>query len=126
MPMPGFKVLTDLPPEKCVKTTWRAAQDIGFTLSGLEPDGRHFLARKGNWLLNHFFGNLFTPYCQFKISAEVYDNGTEVVVEREQAATVTTGKLGAWRVHRQAEELTDAIAAALQNEGGKVLERKEF
>jgi hypothetical protein len=124
--MAGFKVLTDLGAEKCLKTAWRAAQDLGYALSGLEPEGRQFLARKGSWLLNMLGGNLFTPYCQFRISVETYDNTTEVVLERKQASTVTTGAVGAMRLSRQAEELRDGIAQALQKEGGQVLDKKEF
>jgi hypothetical protein len=124
--MAGYKVLTDLAADKCLKTAWRTAQDQGFSLSGLEPDGQHFIARKGNWLLNLLGGNLFTPFCQFKISAVPYDNGTEVVVEREQRALVSTGAIGAMRIQRQGSDLIDAIAAALQQEGGKVLDKKEF
>ncbi len=123
--MAGYNVLTDLEPDKCLETAWRTAQERGFTLSGLEPSGRTFLARKGNWLLNHLGGNLFTPYCRFKFTITSHARGSELVLELEDAATVHTGKIGAWRIGRQEEKLLDAIAAAVEREGGRVLERGE-
>ena len=124
--MAGYKVLTDLKPDQCLQTAWRTTQERGFKLSGLEPQGRTFLARKGNWLLNHLGGNLFTPYCRFKFTVAGHERGSELILELDDAATVPTGKIGAWRIGRQEEKLIAAITAAVEKEGGHVLERTEF
>lgn len=126
--MAGHKIMTDLEPTKALRAAWRAAQDQGFVLAPnpLPDDAQTFVAHKGNRWLNVLGGNLFTPHCRFKVSVERYDRGNEVVLETETAATVTTGAIGARRIVRQAVELADAVARALQTDGGQVLERKEF
>ena len=124
--MPGYKVLTNLAPEKCLKAAWRAAQDCGFRLEPLADDATQFRARKGHWALNLLAGPWFsTPRCDFAVSTQVYENGTEVVLETN-SPWVTTGKVGVRRVNREAEELIRQIGEAIQKEGGTVIERKEF
>ncbi len=122
--MAGVKVLTDLDPDKALRSAWRAAQDAGFGLTSLGLDVPQFLAQKGHILLSLVAGAL-APYCRFKVSVEKYDHGTEVVLEKS-LPWLTTGALGVRRVNREAAALMDAVAAALEHDGGKVLERKEF
>lgn len=126
--MAGHKIMTDLEPPKALRTAWRAAQDQGFALTPapLPEDAHDFTAHKGSRWLNMLGGNLFTPHCRFKVSVERYDRGTEVVLETASAATVMTGAIGARRIGRQAAELADAVAQALQADGGRIIERKEY
>ena len=123
--MPGYKVLTNLAPDRCLKAAWRAAQDCGFRLKPLADGATQFRAKKGHWALNVLAGNLFTPRCDIKVSTQQYDNGTEVVLEMD-VPWVTTGALGVRRANNQATALVDAIAETLKKEGGEVIERKEF
>lgn len=122
--MAGLKLITDLAPEKALRSAWRAAQDQGYSLRSLGLDVPQFEARKGHVLLSMLVGPL-APYRLFKISVEPYPQGAAVILDKT-LPWITTGAVGVGRVHRQADDLMDAIAAALGEDGGKVVERKEF
>jgi hypothetical protein len=122
--MAGVKVLTDLDAHKALRSAWRAAQNQGYNLTSAGLDIPRFEAKKGHALFRILAGPL-APYCQFRVSVETYASGTEIVLEKNMP-WLTTGALGVRRVNRQADELADAIGTALQEDGGKVLEKKEF
>jgi hypothetical protein len=122
--VPGLKVLTDLDSHKALRSAWRAAQEQGYSLASPGLDEPRFEARKGHVVWSMLVGPL-APYLHFKVSVEKYDNGCEVVLDKT-LPWITTGAVGVGRVNRQAEELMDAIAAALEKDGGRVLERKTF
>ena len=121
--MPGFKLLTKLDPETCLKAAWRAAQDLGYSLPPLKDCSRRFTATKGSALLSVV--PLMPPQCVFHIAAESYADANEVVLERNEP-WLTSGAIGVSRVKKQAEELLCAIACAIEKEGGTISARKEF
>jgi hypothetical protein len=122
--MPGFKLLTKLDPQTCLKVAWRAAQDRGFSLTPISDSATRFTATKGNVLISMIAGP-FAPHCVFQISAQAYADANEVVLEQNKP-WLTTGAVGVSKVNQQAEELMLAIAGAIEKEGGTILERKEF
>ena len=122
--MPGFKLLTKLDPPRCLKAAYRAAQDRGFSLTPIDDAATHFTATKGSVLVSMIAGP-FSPHCVFEISAQAHADANEVVLEKNKP-WLMTGSAGVSKVNRQAEELMQGIAAAIEKEGGTILERKEF
>jgi hypothetical protein len=122
--MPGIKLLTKLDPPTCLKAAYRAAQDLGFSLTPMGASCKHFTATKGSALMSMIAGP-FAPHCHFEISAEAYADANEVVLEKN-TPWLTTGSVGVSKVKKQADDLMAAIACAIEKEGGSVLERKEY
>ena len=122
--MPGMKLLTKLDPQTCLKAAWRAAQDLGYRLTPLEDCSKRFTATKGNVVVGLITGPI-APYCCFEISAASYSDANELVLEKNNP-WFTSGAIGVAKVHRQAEELLNAIACAIEKEGGTISSRKEF
>lgn len=75
--MAGIKVVTDAAPEAVLQLAWRAAQDLGFTLTPIQ-DGA-FQASKGHFVWSMLVG-WAAPHCQFKVSAHRYADGTTDLV----------------------------------------------
>lgn len=122
--MPGTKLLTRLDGQACLKAAWRAAQDLGFSLTPLGAGAMQFTATKGNAILGLVAGAL-VPYCNFQVSVHSYSDGNEIVLERNNP-WLTSGAAGVAKVNRQAEDLLSAIASAIEKEGGAIVERKDF
>ena len=122
--MPGIKLLTKLEPSTCLKAAYRAAQDLGFSLTPIDEASKRFTATKGNMLVSIIAGP-FAPHCHFEISATAYADANEVVLEKN-TPWLTTGAVGVGKVKKQADDLMQAIANGIEKEGGKILERKEF
>jgi hypothetical protein len=122
--MPGIKITTKLDPATCLKVAYRAARDLGFSLTPMEAACKRFTATKGSALMSMIVGS-FSPHCRFEISAESYADGNEVVLEKN-TPWLMTGSVGVSKVNKQADDLMAAIACAIEKEGGKILERKEF
>jgi hypothetical protein len=123
--MPGLKLLTRLEPPRCLKAAWRTAQDLGFSLTPIDESSSSFTATKGSMLTSMLAGSLLAPYCHFQISTATYSDTNEVVLEKNKP-WLTGGAVGVGRVNRAAKELLDAIAAAIEKDGGTILEKKEF
>ncbi len=122
--MPGFKLVTKLEPQTCLKVAWRAAQDLGYALTPFEDCTKRFTATKGSLLLSVLpFG--VAPQCVFQIVVETYPDGVELVLEKNEP-WLRGGALAVGKVTRQAEELLSSIACAIEKAGGAVLERKAF
>jgi hypothetical protein len=122
--MPGMKLLTPFDPHMCLRAAWRAAQDLGYSLTpAIEHCTSRFKATKGSAILSVL--PLMPPQCVFEVSVVTYPDGNEVIVERNEP-WLTSGKIGVGRVKRQAEELANAIACAIEKTGGKIQEQKEF
>jgi hypothetical protein len=122
--MPGFKLLTKLDAQTCLKAAWRTAQDLGYELTPIEDCAKRFTATKGSLLLSVLpFG--VAPQCVFQIHVEAYPDGNELVLEKNEP-WLRGGAIAVGKVTRQAEELLGAIACAIEKAGGAVLERKEF
>src|SRR6266516_548927 len=122
--MPGLKLLTRYDPQTCLKAAWRAAQDLGYSLTPpIEDCLQRFTATRGSALLSVL--PLLPPQCVFNVSVITYPDAHEVVEERNEP-WLTSGKIGVSKVKKQAEELLNAIACAIEKTGGTVLERKEF
>lgn len=123
--MAGLKLLTTLDAPMCLKLAWRAAQDHGFSLPPLEECAKRFSATKGNSLISMIAGPFATTPCNFQISIEQYGSTNEVVLEKN-SPWLTSGAAGVAKVNRQAEDLMNAIACAIEKAGGAIQERKEF
>src|SRR4051794_24241091 len=104
--MPGIKLLTKLDPAICLKAAYRAAQDLGFSLTPIDDAPKRFTATKGNVLVSMIAGP-FAPHCHFEISAQTYADANEVVLEKN-TPWLTTGSVGVSKVKKQAEELMQA------------------
>jgi hypothetical protein len=122
--MAGFKLLTKLDSRTCLRVAWRVAQDLGFTLTPIGDCSQQFTASKGNLFMS-MLGGPFAPHCQFQISIKTYSDSNEVVLEKNKP-WLTSGAIGVSKVNRQAEELMQEIACAIEKEGGTIIERKEF
>lgn len=120
--MAGIKLIVDIEPDKALQLAWRIAQDLGFALTPVK-DGA-FQAGKGHFLLGMLAGAI-APNCKFKLSAHRYADGTtDLVLERNSA--LTSGLLGLRRIKAEADALIQKVAEAIQQNGGKVVERKEI
>jgi hypothetical protein len=122
--MAGLKLLTKLEPQMCLKLAWRTAQDAGYSVTSIEDGSKRFSATKGNMLFAALAGAL-APHCNFEIAVEAYPDATEVMLVKNKP-WLTTGVSGVAKVARQAAELMQGIAGAIEKAGGTVLERKEF
>jgi len=122
--MPGVKLLTQLDPQTCLKVAWRVAQDQGFSLTPIEECSKRFTATKGS-VLGNMLGGFLTPQCVIQVTVEKYPDTNEVSVERNEP-WLSAGKIGVGKVKRQADELANAIACAIENAGGTITERKEY
>jgi hypothetical protein len=119
----GLKLLTSMDPQLCLKLAWRTAQDRGYALKPLDACAKRFTASKGNKLLGMLAGAL-APHCVFEIAVEAYPDANELVLEMN--TPWVSGAAGIRKVRRQADELLQAIACAIEKEGATILERKEF
>ena len=122
--MPGIKLLTNLEPVKCLKAAWRTAQDMGYSISPIEETSKRFSANKGNLFMNLIAGPL-APRSSFEITVESYRSANEISIETNQP-WFTSGAIGVSKVRKRADELLDAIAKAIEDEGGAIQGRKEY
>ncbi|MSQ94581.1 MAG: hypothetical protein EXR98_08485 [Gemmataceae bacterium] len=122
--MPGTKILTKLDAAICLKAAWRAAQDLGFSLTPIADGAKSFTATKGSAVVALIAG-AFAPQCVFQISVESYSDANELVLQKNKP-WLSSGAVGVNKVNRQAEDLLSAIVRAIEKEGGAILERKEF
>ena len=122
--MAGLKLLTNLEPQLCLKLAWRTAQDAGYSVTRIEEGSKRFTATKGNMLFAALAGAL-APRCSFEIAVEGYPDATELLLYKN-TPWLTTGVGGVATVARQADELMQGIAGAIEKAGGTVSARKEF
>jgi len=122
--MAGMKLLTKYDAKLCLKAAYRAAQDLGFNVPPIDDTSKRFNATKGNVLISVLAGS-FAPHCDFRITAEVYPDVNEVVLEINKP-WLTTGAIGVRKVNEQAEGLVQAIVNLIEKDGGKIIERKSF
>jgi hypothetical protein len=119
----GLKLLTNMDPQLCLKLAWRTAQDIGYSLTPLGECSTRFTASKGNSLIGVLAGAL-APHCVFEVAVATYPDANELILEMN--TPYLSGAAGVRKVRRQADELLQAVACAIEKEGASVLERKEF
>jgi hypothetical protein len=120
--MAGIKLVIDMEPEKSLKLAWRAAQDMTFALTPVKDLA--FQASKGHFLWSMLAGAA-APHCNFSFTAHRYEDGTtDIVLERNGA--LTSGLLGLRRIKAEADALMQKVSEAIQQNGGKVIERKEI
>jgi hypothetical protein len=119
--MAGLKFTTDLDAESLYKIAYRRAQDMGFTVR--EAGESAFTAKSGNMALSIAVGAL-SVYCDFRLSIEEYDDGNELVLERN--TPWWTGMIGVSRVKNRANELMKNIKDEVELRGGRILREKEF
>jgi len=122
--MPGFKLLTQLDSQTCLKAAWRCAQDLGYSVTPIEECSKRFTATKGS-LIGNLLGGFLAPQCVFHVTVETYPDTNEVSIERNEP-WLSSGKIGVSKVKRQAEELTNLIACTIEKAGGAISERKEY
>ena len=122
--MAGMKLLTKTDAQLCLKLAFRAAQDLGFSVTPIEDTSKRFTATKGSALLSAVAGP-FAPHCDFQISVEIYPDMNEIIFEMNKP-WLTSGAVGVRKVKDQGEELVRAIASAIEKNGGAIMERKEI
>lgn len=119
--MAGFKIWTNLEPEKSYRLARREAENQDFAV---RPIGDFsFSAQKGNFAVSLLVG-AFIAYCDFRV--DVDDLGSETEIRIERNSPWWTGVIGVGRVKKRARDLATAIADRIEDEGGKVLKEKEF
>jgi len=116
--MPGLKFTTKLDAESLYKIAFRRAQDLGFTVRSI--DDRAFSAISGSAAMTV----VGKAYCDFRIDVEEYDDGNELVLERN--APWWTGVIGISRVKSIAKDLFKCIKDEIELRGGKIEREKEF
>lgn len=122
--MPGMKLITALDPQTCLKIAWRTAQDLGYSLTPIEDTSKRFTATKGSAIAN-LLGGFLAPQCVFQVTVENYPDANEVSLERNEP-WLSSGKIGVGKVKKQADELFNSIANAIEKAGGKIAERREY
>ncbi len=122
--MPGLKLLTKHDARTCLKFAWRAAQDLGYALTPLDDSSKGFTATRGNVIVGLLTGPL-APYCHFQISVESYSDRNELVLEMN-TPWFSSGAIGVSRVRGRADKLLNAIASAIEGDGGTILEKRAF
>lgn len=120
----GLKLLTDLDAQTCLRLAWRTAQDQGYSLKPLDDCATRFTATKGNLVIGVLAGAL-APRCVLEVAVASYPDANELIVETN-TPWISSGIGGVRKIRRQAEEFLQAVACAIEKEGAKVLERKEF
>lgn len=121
--MPGIKLLTKLDPTICYKVAWRTAQDLGYSIPPLDENSTSFTATKGNFV-TRMLGPI-SLYCRLDISVHAYPSANEIVIEKNNP-WLSSGAIGRAKVNKLAEEYITALSAAIEKEGGSIVERKEF
>jgi len=117
--MPGLKFTTNLDGETLFKLAFRRAQDMGYTVRATGE--RAFSATMGNVALSLL---ALSSHCDFRISIEAYDDGHELVLERNSPWLL--GAIGVARVKSNARDLCQGIKDEVAARGGKVTNEKEF
>jgi hypothetical protein len=121
--MAGIKLVTSIEPDQGLQLAWRAAQDLGFKLTPIKEEA--FAATKGHALWSLVAGAAAAK-CDFKLSAHRYADGTTDVVLENNGSWLTGGMVGQRRARGEADALMQKVAAAIEQAGGKVMERKEI
>jgi hypothetical protein len=116
--MAGLKFTTDLDAESLYKVAFRKAQDLGYTVREAGPAA--FTAQMGNVATSVLTG----AYCDFRLSVMEYDDGNELVLERN--AAWWTGTIGVSRVKSRAKDLMKSVKDEIAHRGGKILGEKEI
>lgn len=122
--MPGMKLLTTFDAQTCLKVAWRAAQDLGYSLTPIEDSSKRFTATKGSALAN-LLGGFLAPQCVFQVTIEQYPDSNELSLERNEP-WLSSGKIGVSKVKKQADELFAAMVSAIEKAGGTIADRKEY
>src|SRR3954452_23411583 len=117
--MPGLKFTTNLDGETLHKLAFRRAQDLGYTVRATSD--RVFSATMGNVALSVL---ALASRCDFRVSVESYDDGNELVLERNSPWFL--GTIGVARVKSNANDLFKAIKEEVLKRGGKITNEKEF
>jgi hypothetical protein len=117
--MPGLKFTTNLDAESLFKSAFRRAQDQGYTVRA--TGDRAFAATSGNMALSVL---AVSSYCDFRVSVEKYDDGNELVLERNSPWLL--GAVGVGRVKSKAQELFKNLKDEVAQRGGQIRNEKEF
>ncbi len=119
--MAGIKLVIDTESDTALQVAWRAAQDLGFRLTPIR-DGA-FEASKGRAIWSLVAGAA-APHCAFTLSAKRYGDATDLRLDLHVGWTA--GLIGKRRIWAEADALMQKVAEAVQQQGGKVIERKEI
>jgi hypothetical protein len=122
--MAGIKIVTKTNAHLCLRLAWRAAQDLGFSITPIDDTSKRFTATKGNAVLGVLAGPI-APHCHFEIAAESYPAGNELSIDINKP-WLTSGSIGVRKVREQADALINAIVGAIAREGEPILQRKEY
>lgn len=119
--MAGHKIVTNLDATAAFQLARKVARDLDFRIT--RRDDLSFSAEKGNLGLSIFVG-AFVAYCNFQITVEERRDESAIFIERN--SPWWTGVIGVSRVKSRVKDLAAAIADAIEDEGGKVLDEKEI
>lgn len=121
--MAGHIIVTNLSEKAAEKLARAVARDLEFNVE--RDDDFTFTAGKGNLFMSLLLG-AFIAYCKFEveIAPGKYDGEVEIVINRN--SPWWTGMIGINRVKKRAKELADAIADAVEEDGGEVIKVKDF
>jgi hypothetical protein len=117
--MAGLKFTTNLDADALYKLAFRRAQNQGYTVRAI--DDRAFSAVSGNTALSVL---AISTRCDFRVSVEPYDDGNELVLERNHPSLL--GVIGVARVKGKAQGLFRSIADDVVQQGAQVMNEREF
>jgi hypothetical protein len=120
--MLGITITTDLECARAIDLARQAAAELAFAIKPVTD--REFVAKRGSLARSLLLGP-FVSFCRFRISViEFEDAEVDVVLQRNfpwWAGFTGVGKVRAWLLR-----LAKLIEDRIQQNGGKVLEKKEF
>jgi hypothetical protein len=120
--MVGVTITTDLDSARTIDLARQAAVELAFTIQPWTD--REFVARKSSLGRSLLLGP-FIAYCRFRISVVELENAAvQVVLQRNfpwWAGFTGVGKVRAWALR-----LARLIEARIEQDGGKVLDSREY
>ena len=118
--MAGITIVTDLDPKDALRTVRSAAKELGFAVYRI--DDWELQVQKGNLFASIFLG-AFIAYCNFQVFIEETRNRVRIVIERNRPWW--TGLIGVSRVKTAAKNLADLVEDDIEDQGGKIIDRRD-
>lgn len=106
---------------RLVKLARACARDLGFRLEASRDDD--FRARKGT-LFWAIVGGAFVLYVDLGVRVDPAEDGDELEVTLDWSSPWWTGLIGVGRTKSAVIALADELEAAVEDDGGEVVERR--
>jgi hypothetical protein len=120
--MPGRIIVTDMKANLSRKLMLRVARNMGFSVT--ELDAWEYQLRRGSFGWSLFLGAVIA-YCNFRVNfGQGDDHQVEISIERN--SPWWTGMLGINQVKSWCKRFAEALAEAIEDEGGEILEENQF